>query len=177
MIYLGNQKIDELHMGGSKISEAYLGSQLVYSAKPNGFTFTPIATTSSYRLNGTNKSLSNLTPNQPNFIQIDVDVTSCRMMFKDTYLKGTLDLSTLNTSKVTDFTYMFYQSSTMASLIATRMDMSKATSFESMFYDCSSLNHIKCKQAFKDWCWANQDTISLPDKMRSGGSGTWGIVG
>lgn len=177
MIYLGNQKIDELYMGGSKINEAYLGSQLVYSAKPNGFTFTPIATTSSYRLNGNNKNLSGLTPNQPNFIQIDVDITTCRQMFSPTYMKGTLDLSTLNTSRVTDFSQMFYNAGTLASLIATRMDMSKATSFGSMFYNCSSLNHIKCRQAFKDWCWTNQDTISLPDAMRSGGSGTWEIVG
>ena len=46
-----------------------------------------------------------------------------------------------------------------------------------MFDGCGSLNHIKCKQSFKDWCLTNQDRIKLPTTMREGGSGTWEIVG
>lgn len=176
MIKIGNSTIYKIDIGNNKIKEVYIGTELVFSEKPNGFTFTPTATTSSYSLNGNDISLSGLKPNQPNFIQIDVDITTCREMFYPTYMKGTLDLSTLNTSKVTNFRMMFYNCGSMTSLIATRMDMSKATSFDSMFYGCSNLNHIKCKQAFKDWCIANQDDINLPAAMKEGGSGTWEII-
>lgn len=45
-----------------------------------------------------------------------------------------------------------------------------------MFADCDALIHIRCPQAVKDWCIANQDDIMLPEAMREGGSGTWEIV-
>ena len=45
-----------------------------------------------------------------------------------------------------------------------------------MFNGCTNLNHIKCKQAFKDWCINNASSISLPDTMKEGGTGTWEIV-
>lgn len=43
-----------------------------------------------------------------------------------------------------------------------------------MFLGCDSLNHIKCRQWFKDWCIKNQDTINLPNSLRDG-NGTWEI--
>ena len=46
-----------------------------------------------------------------------------------------------------------------------------------MFAGCKSLNHITCKQSFKDWCWKYQNSIGLPTAMREGGTGTWTIVG
>ena len=42
------------------------------------------------------------------------------------------------------------------------------------YFITGALTRIKCKQAFKDWCWTNQDTISLPTAVREGG--TWEIV-
>ena len=54
--------------------------------------------------------------------------------------------------------------------------MSKATSYDGMFGGCNKLNHITCKQAFKDWCITHQDAIELPTAMREGGTGTWTIV-
>ena len=54
--------------------------------------------------------------------------------------------------------------------------MSNVTKATWMFHDCSSLNHITCKQAFKDWCITHQDEIELPAAMRNGGTGTWTIV-
>lgn len=72
---------------------------------------------------------------------------------------------------------MFGFCSSLGSLDLSNFDMSNSTSFNSMFIFCNKLTHIKCKQAFKDWCITKQDTINLPDAMREGGSGTWEIIG
>ena len=88
-----------------------------------------------------------------------------------------LDLSNFDTSSLTDVSYMFYACSKLVSLDLSNFDMSKATYYNNMFDGCNKLTHIKCKQAFKDWCITHQDNISLPDTMREGGSGTWEIVG
>ena len=51
-----------------------------------------------------------------------------------------------------------------------------------MFSNCNNLTHIKCKQAFKDWCISNKSDIYLPQSMIDGtvggiGSGAnWEIV-
>ena len=105
------------------------------------------------------------------------NVTDMTSMFDDCQQITSLDLSNFNTSKVTDMTSMFYYCEKLASLDLSNFDISKVTNMRDMFYYCNSLNHIKCKQAFKNWCWTNQDTIDLPVTMRSGGSGRWEIVG
>lgn len=86
-----------------------------------------------------------------------------------------LDLSSFNTSNCTSFGNMFYLTS-LVSLDLSGFDMSNATSFNGMFNFCFDLTHIKCKQAFKDWCITHQDEIELPSTMREGGSGTWEII-
>ena len=45
-----------------------------------------------------------------------------------------------------------------------------------MFKSCIALKKIRCKQGFKDWCIANQETIALPSAMKEGGKGVWEIV-
>ena len=87
-----------------------------------------------------------------------------------------LDLSILNTSNLIYASYLFSNCTSLKTLDLSNFDMSKATSYNNMFYNCNKLTHIKCKQAFKDWCITNQDTIKLPTAMREGGSGTWEIV-
>ena len=89
---------------------------------------------------------------------------------------GSLDLSSFNTSNSTSFSDMFANCSSLRSLDLSNFDTINCTSFSDMFYNCNKLTHIKCKQAFKDWCITNQDTIALPTAMREGGSGTWEIV-
>lgn len=86
-----------------------------------------------------------------------------------------LDLSNWNTSNLTSAERMFNDCSSLTSLDLSKFDMSKVTNADSMFWNCS-LNYIKCTQAFKDWCWKNQNSISLPAAMREGGTGTWTIV-
>ena len=87
-----------------------------------------------------------------------------------------LDVSSFDTSKCTSFTGMFTDCYVLGSLDLSNFDTSKCTNFYGMFYRCNRLNHIKCKQSFKDWCITNQDTIKLPTAMREGGSGTWEII-
>ena len=87
-----------------------------------------------------------------------------------------IDLTGLNTYFITNMRNMFRSCDSVKSLDLSNFDTSKVAHKTEIFTGCSSLNHIKCKQAFKDWCWANQDTIDLPSAMRSGGGGTWEIV-
>ena len=88
-----------------------------------------------------------------------------------------LDLGSFNTDSCIDMRYMFDSCSSLVSLDLGSFNTAKVRTMNDMFNGCSSLNHIKCKQSFKDWCLENQDTIALPTAMREGGSGTWEIVG
>ena len=108
--------------------------------------------------------------NTANAETMDYMFSNCRSLVS-------LDLSSFNTSNCTSFNSMFYECRYLVSLDLSNFDTSKCTNFYGMFYRCYNLTNIKCKQAFKDWCITNQDTIKLPDKMREGGSGTWEIVG
>lgn len=87
-----------------------------------------------------------------------------------------LDLSGWNTSNVTDIQFAFDSCSSLTDLYVDNFDMSKVTEFDNVFQSCNELTHIRCKQAFKEWCITNQDTINLPATLREGGSGTWEIV-
>ena len=86
------------------------------------------------------------------------------------------DLSKYNTSNITNMDMMFSNCSGLTSLDLSNFDTSKVTDMMYMFDYCTGLTYIKCKQAFKDWCWLQQNTIKLPTAMREGGSGKWEIV-
>lgn len=88
-----------------------------------------------------------------------------------------LDLSKWDTSSLIYAISLFNSCSSLVSLDLSNFDMSNATYYNYIFAGSNKLTHIKCKQAFKDWCITNQDTISLPTAMREGGSGTWEIIG
>ena len=105
-----------------------------------------------------------------------IKLVKASSMFYDCWSLVSLDVSNWDTSNLTSATYLFYGCSKLVSLDLSNFDMSKVTSYNNMFYNCNRLTHIKCKQAFKDWCITNQDTIKLPTAMREGGSGTWEIV-
>lgn len=81
----------------------------------------------------------------------------------------------LDTSNVTDMSYMF-NGALVSYLDVSSFDISKVTKMDCMFGSNIYLQHITCKQSFKDWCMANQDIITLPTNMREGGSGVWEIV-
>lgn len=88
-----------------------------------------------------------------------------------------LDLSKWDTSSLIFAPSLFNSCSSLVSLDLSNFDMSKATYYNYMFAGSDKVTHIKCKQAFKDWCITHQDDIYLPSAMREGGSGTWEIIG
>lgn len=124
----------------------------------------------------------NLFSNCANTIEFDFsnfdtsNATIMDGMFDGCSSLTSLNLSNFNTSKVDGMRNMFSDCSKLTSLDLSNFDTTNVISMSRMFYNCNSLTHIKCKQAFKDWCITNQDRISLPDAMREGGSGTWEIV-
>lgn len=105
-----------------------------------------------------------------------MELTKMSSMFNNCRSLVSLDLSSFDTSNTSNIFNSFAGCSALVSLDLSNFDMSKATSYNNMFKDCTSLSTIKCKQAFKDWCITNQDTIQLPTAMREGGTGTWEII-
>lgn len=97
-------------------------------------------------------------------------------IFQDCTSLETLDLSNWNTSSFKFPYYLFINCTSLKTLDLSNFDFSNAEAYGGIFRNCSSLSTIKCKQAFKDWCITNQDEISLPTAMREGGSGTWEII-
>ena len=110
------------------------------------------------------------------------NVTSMFGMFNGCGSLVELDLSSFDTSKVTDMSHMFYACQQLKMLNLSNFDISNVTSKVSMFSKNAPLSKIICKQAFKDWCITNKDTINLPNTMVNGtvgavGSGSnWEIV-
>ena len=91
-------------------------------------------------------------------------VTNMDSMFRGCSGLTSLDLSSFNTSAVTNMYAMFNGCSGLTSLDISNFDTSAVTNMnlvQHMFYNCTALKNIKCKQAFKDWCVANASTISL----------------
>lgn len=105
------------------------------------------------------------------------DISEINFLFTKCSSLVSLNLSSFDTSNIINAAALFENCISLVSLDLSNFDMSKATSYDNMFKNCNKLTHIKCKQAFKDWCITNQDKISLPDAMREGGSGTWEIIG
>ena len=67
------------------------------------------------------------------------NVTNMNWMFKDCSSLTSLDLSSFNTSNVTGMNSMFYNCSSLTSLDLSSFDTSKVTDMWKMFYGCSSL--------------------------------------
>ena len=107
--------------------------------------------------------------NTSNLEDAEAIFASCRSL-------TSLDVSKWDVSKVKYLNYAFADCQSLTSLDLSNWDISNCQYFGNMFYNCNSLTHIKCKQAFKDWCITHQKEIGLPDAMREGGTGTWTIV-
>lgn len=88
-------------------------------------------------------------------------------------------LTTINNldkiKKITNLSNTFYNCTALTSLNLSGWDTSNVTNMNSMFRGCNSLNFIRCKQAFKNWCITNQDNIYLPTQMKEG-TGIWDII-
>lgn len=72
-----------------------------------------------------------------------------------------------------NFDFMFYNCYNLTTIyFPHNINTSNITGIN-MFRDCTKLNTIYCDKKFKEWCWENQDAISLPNSMREDGTGNW----
>ena len=70
------------------------------------------------------------------------NVTDMSYMFYMCSSLSSIDLSRLNTSNVTDMSYMFYMCSSLSSIDLSRLNTSNVTDMNSMFTECSGLSSI-----------------------------------
>lgn len=103
-------------------------------------------------------------------------ITSMYLAFGQMPYLRTIKLNMPKAASLSDISNMFEDSTELTSINFINFDTSNVTTAQSMFRGCSSLNHITCKQAFKNWCITHQNEIELPTAMREGGTGTWTIV-
>ena len=77
-----------------------------------------------------------------------------------------------------NFSYMFDSCSNLEYIDASKINITSypTSNYYDIFNKCTKLNHIKCKQAFKDWCIKYASYNKLPAAMKEGGTGTWEIV-
>ena len=104
------------------------------------------------------------------------NVTNMGGMFRSCSSLQSLDLSNFDTRNVTNMGSMFDSCSSLQSLDLSNFDTSKVTNMNYMFgYSKNNkISYIKCKQAFKDWCIANNNKIYLKTNLDDI---TWDIVG
>ena len=162
--------LSNLDMTGISTNSMFQSSSNIVSIKFNNTKIIK-PTNLAYMFNGCNSLVS---LDLSNFDTSNI--TEADYLFGNCHSLTSLDLSSFNTSNLIQANGLFTGCSKLVSLDLSNFDMSKATAYTDMFNNCNKLNHIKCKQAFKDWCITNQDNISLPTAMREGGSGTWEIV-
>lgn len=107
-------------------------------------------------------------------------VLNMNSMFNRCKSLKNLNLSSFDVQNTTYMKFMFQSCSALTDLNVSNFNMvagvHNGINNDSMFSGCTSLNHITCKQSFKDWCWKYQNSIGLPTAMREGGTGTWTIV-
>ena len=205
-IYKGNKKVVAVYKGSTPINKIYKGSTLVFQKSGGGGGSTHLfegTATGNFNMKINGNSIS-ITPDASGkwFYDTDEKITSLASAFSNAKAVTSVDLSNIDLTGIsTDLMFdscsnitsikfnntksmklvavvrMFKGCSSLVSLDLSNFDMSNATSFDGMFQWCDNLTHIKCKQAFKDWCISNQYRIYLPTTMREGGSGTWEIVG
>ena len=89
------------------------------------------------------------------------NVTNMSYMFYDCSKLTSLDVSKFDTSNVTNMSYMFYYCSKLTSLDVSRFDTSKVTDMSYMFDDCSGLTSL-------DLSNFNTSNVTFMDRMFSG---------
>ncbi|MGM0218939.1 BspA family leucine-rich repeat surface protein [Enterococcus sp. AZ126] len=85
-------------------------------------------------------------------------VTNMQMMFTAIYHLSSIDVSKFSTSKVTNFTEMFWGHKDLTTLNLSSFDFSKATTKNNMLSNTTSLRELTLPETFKD----PMNTVSLP---------------
>lgn len=109
-------------------------------------------------------------------------VVSIRKAFYHCRNLTEIDLSNTEMYEITDMTSAFTGCTSLEKLYFAKGFDSSSLFWngighcENMFSNCPKLNYIKCTESFQEWCFKNEEEISLPDVMRQGGSGIWEII-
>lgn len=187
-IYKGNKKVVAVYKGSTPINKIYKGGTLVFQKSGGGSTHLFEGTATGKFDIYINYQTIPITPDADGkwFYDTDEKITSLDSAFFYQTKVTSVDLSNLdltgiltnnmfreasnitsikfNNTKIikpTNVIYMFYNCSSLVSLDLSNFDMSNATSYNNMFNNCTKLSTIKCKQAFKDWCISNNETLGL----------------
>lgn len=99
-------------------------------------------------------------------------VTSFNQMFAGCKALKSLDLSGWEIARNASVTGMFEECSSLERLYLDKFTFGETN----MFRACSNLKYIRCTVAFRDYCWINASSISLPDAMKDGGDGVWELI-
>ena len=76
------------------------------------------------------------------------DVTDMSYMFRQCKLLSSLDVSSLNTAKVSDMSFMFSQCEKLSSLDVSSFNTANVTNMQSMFYSCEALTTLTLSDQF-----------------------------
>ena len=200
-IYKGNKKVVAVYKGSTPINKIYKGVTLVFQKSGGGGSthlFEGTATGNfDFKVNGQNRPI---TPDASGkwFYDTDEKITSLSSAFSNQSAVTSVDLSNFDLTgistgymfsgcsnivsikfnntkimKLITLENMVYGCSSLVSLDLSNFYISKYGKYTDMFKDCTSLSTIKCKQAFKDWCVANYETIGLTNYATI----NWEIVG
>ena len=91
-------------------------------------------------------------------------------MFENCYALKSFDLTSFDTSNVTNMGFMFCFCSSLSSLDLSNFDTSKVSDMDYLFYNCSNLTTIYCND---DW---NTSTVAFSDYMFYGCTSLIGAV-
>jgi len=100
------------------------------------------------------------------------EVTDMSYMFHGCWVLKLLDLSKFNTAKVTDMKHMFYACTTLTSIDLNGFDTNSVTNMESMFCGCASLKTIYVSENYvTSKVEISKEMFSCCDNL-TGGAGT-----
>lgn len=105
-----------------------------------------------------------------------INLMDAEEMFEDCLNLTQLDLSGWDTTNLTNLIHFVRNCPKLEFIDFSGWNTPNGIATVAMFEGCNALNHIRCTTAFRNWCWENQDSIYLPNRMREGGTGTWEIV-
>lgn len=132
-------------------------------------------------------------------------VISAKYMFYSCKDLVSVDLSGVNSHKITDITLAFYQTTNLKKVDLTSLssdalqkscvtsvfkdsgieeliipdfgDLSQTVVYSMMFRNANSLRYIKCKRAFQKYCIGySLDYTFINDNMKPGGTGVWDLI-
>lgn len=152
-----NKDITKIYFQGNEIVALYRGDTLIF--KKSGVVPPSPKPTGVYKIKGTvtkssgytqinilynNKQSVNVKVNKDLTFETDLQepLTNANGMFRGMSYLETLDLNSLDTSKVTDMKSMFDQSSHLKDIKLSNFDTSKVTDMKTMFNQCDLLETL-----------------------------------